>query len=243
MRPDGAGRYMIVMGERRYRAHQHLETADILCQVSKVDDAQLAIDAIIENDQRVDVEPLEQARSYQRMIDVHGFTVETLAIKIGKPPFRIEERLRLLNLTEDCQFLFAKGQINREQAWYLCQLGEADQAKLLRAIRLGQCNTTAALKAITTALKDATAQSGMFGPEPEPATEEEKRAARTFEARVEQVAAMLRASIRDNDVVAVRQVNPDRAAHLADLLAAMQIDIKRLETGLRVAAVQQALAA
>ena len=64
---------------------------------------------------------------------------------------------------------------------------------------------------------------------------------RSFESMVERVGAMLRAGVRDNQIVAVKKVNPDRASTLADILAAMQRDLRRIEIALREAAVQAEL--
>jgi hypothetical protein len=75
-------------------------------------------------------------------------------------------------------------------------------------------------------------------PEPEPVSEEDRRLVSGFETQVERLALMLRSSIHDNQVIAVRKTNPDRAAHLADLFAAMQKDLRRIEVALRTAAVQ-----
>ena len=58
---------------------------------------------------------------------------------------------------------------------------------------------------------------------------------------VERVGAMLRAGVRDNQIVAVKKVNPDRAGTLADILAAMQRDLRRIEIALREVAVQAEL--
>jgi ParB family transcriptional regulator, chromosome partitioning protein len=115
------GRYQIVAGERRWRAHKLLAERGakpfILAILREFDAEETAVAAIIENDQRVDVTPLEQARSYQRMVDEFGHDTQSLAVKIGKPVFRIEERLRLLNLTEDCQFLLEKVYFDPVRAW------------------------------------------------------------------------------------------------------------------------------
>jgi molybdenum cofactor biosynthesis enzyme MoaA len=75
------------------------------------------------------------------------------------------------------------------------------------------------------------------------ATVTEINSAKSFEQRIEQVAAMLRAGIDNNVVTAVKKVNPHKAAALADMMAEMQKDLRRIETALRVAAVQQELAA
>lgn len=243
VRRDACGRHMIIMGERRFRAHEMLAQADnrfatIACHVSEADDRQVAIDAIIENDQRVDVPPLEQARAYQRLLDEYGLGLDELATKLGKPAFRLEERLALLKLTDDCRFLLEREQITPTQAWYLAGLSPQGQSKLLRAINAGHCSTNGALKSAAGAIAEAEAQTAMFDQAPA-ATTAEARAARTFEARVEQVAAMLRAGIADNVVTAVKRVDPGRAGTLADLLAAIQRDVQRLENALRAVAVQE----
>lgn len=239
-------RYMIVAGERRWRAFVtvHGESAAIPCIVTKPDDEQLAINAIIENDQRVDVNPMEQARSYQRMLDVHGFDAGSLAAKIGKRPAHVAERLRLLNLTPDCQHLLERGQLYWTQAFYLAGLSAAGQEQLLRQIRQGRCRTVSALKAIAETIAGAEAQAGMFGIEEAPiATPAETTAARGFEAKLEAIAAILRAGIDANTVTAVRKVDPGRASTIAELLAQMQKDMHRIEAAFRVAAVQDELKA
>lgn len=235
VRPDGAGRFMIVMGERRWRAHQLLEADTILAQVSDVDDTQLAIDAIIENDQRVDVSPLEQARAYRRMLDEFDFTLEQLAKKLGKPVFRIEERLTLLNLEPTSMKLFETGAINPTEAYYLGKLPERLQGRMLKAIRAGDCRTMPQLAAMVQALQEEDAEVALFELAEEiPA--EIVRQARSIEDALERVSALLRSAIDDNKVKAVRRVNPDRAGTIADLCAAMRTDLGRLETAFRVAA-------
>jgi ParB family chromosome partitioning protein len=247
VRADDDGKYMIVMGERRFRAHQLLanegKITDILCHVSKVDDSQLAIDAIIENDQRVDVTPLEQARSYQRMIDEHGFDVATLAKKLGKQERRIQDRLDLLNLCEESQDMLAKGHITAEAAYWMAQLPSHKQGRMMKAIQTGHCTTLTQIKALCAAILEEDTQAAMFGEDAPAPSENDVKVARGFEAKVESIAAMLRAGIDDNVITATRKVNPDRAATLAELLGQMQKDMRRIETALRVVASQTELAA
>ena len=176
------------------------------------------------------------------MIDEYGFTVEALAKKIGKASFRIEERLRLLCLNEDCQKLLAGDQITALQAWYLSTLSAGGQARLLKAINAGMCPTTAALKAATAQIAEAETQTEMFAPPPPPSKEDVK-VAKGFEQKVEQLAAMLRAGIEDNTITAVRKVLPEKASTMADLFAAMQKDLARLELAFRAGAVAELLAA
>lgn len=247
VRPDGDGRFMIVMGERRFRAflinaaREPEKWDEIPAHVSEVDDKQLAIDAIIENDQRVDVTPMEQARAYQRMMDEYGFDLDSLAVKLGKAPHRITERTALLKLTPENQQLVERGQITMGQAWYLMQLSPQGQGQMLRAINRGLCPTTQALKAAFETIHAAEAQDALFVFEPPSA--EHVRQARTFEDRVERVAALLRESVVDNEVKAVAKVDRGRAGTLAELLGAMQKDLQRIEVAIRAAAVCEELAA
>lgn len=243
------GRWMIVAGERRWRAHQRLAETDdrfrtIPCIVSEVDDAQLGIDAIIENDQRQDISIIEQARAYHRMIEDHGFTPDSLADKIGKPPHHVDARLKLLNLREEYQALAGSGQLYLTQAQYLASLSPTGQDVLFRKIQQGMCRTVTALRDIAEAIRASEAQSALFAAEQLPApTASETVAARGFEAKVEAIAAMLRAGIDENVVTAVSKVDPGRAQTLAELFAQMQSDMHRIEAALRVAAVQQELVA
>lgn len=238
VRADGAGRFMIVMGERRFRAHELIEgCTEILCQVSDVDDRQLAVDAIIENDQRVDVSPLEQARAYQRMIDEFGYDAQSLAAKLGKDVHRITERLELLKLTPELQVLLASGALTALQAWYVTKVPASQQASVVRAINSGQCTTHQQLRSFVEAMQDD-GQSALFAIVE--ATAEDKRAASSIEKKIEAAAKMLQSAIDNNEVVAVRRVNPDRAGYLADLLKAMVADVRRVETAFRVAAAASA---
>lgn len=236
----GRSAYSIVAGERRWRAAKMLADRggppSISAIVKRFDEVEVDINAIVENDCRRDVTPLEQAKSYQRMIDIHGMTVEALAKKLGKPVFRVEERLRLLNLTDELQHLLAGDQISALQAWYLSTLSAAGQMKLLKAINAGLCPTTAALKNATAQIAAAEAQTEMFAP-PAPPSKDEVRMAKGFEQKVDQLAALLRAGIDDNTITAVRKVVPEKAASMADLFAAMQVDLRRLEEAFRAEAV------
>jgi ParB family transcriptional regulator, chromosome partitioning protein len=240
VKPLPRRKYMIIAGERRWRAYTQAfgKRASIPCIVSSPNDQQLDIAAIIENDQRENVNPMEQARAYQRMIDVHGMDADALAHKIGKRPSHVAERLRLLNLLPECQQLLATGNLYWTQAFYLAGLSNRGQAQLLRQIREGRCRTVSALKAIAESIAAAEAQVGMFGATEAPAaTPADVKAASGFEAKLERVADMLRAGIDENTVTAVRKVDPSRAATIAELLAAMQRDMHRIETAFRASAV------
>ena len=231
--------YQIVAGERRFRATQINGSPTIRAIVIETDDAaDIRVKQIIENDQRQDVTPLEQARSYQALMDEQGWTVEELGRRIGKAPHRITERTVLLTLQPEYQGLLASGNLKPSEATELARLGSRGQMTLFNAIRSGSCRNYNDLRATANALVQAEAQLTLMPDEPPPPSEEDRHLAGAFEASVDRIAAMLRSGIRDNQVVAVRKTNPGRAAYLADLLAVMQKDLRRIEVALREAAVQ-----
>ena len=120
----------------------------------------------------------------------------------------------------------------------MSRLSPAGQDTLFRALRTGKCPTPAALRALSDQLFQDEQQGELFEPPPPP-TREEQRSAVSFEQRVEKVAALLRAGIVDNEIVAVGKISPTKADSLADLVHAMQVDLRRIELGLRRAAVDQ----
>ena len=243
VRPCATG-YTIISGERRWRAHKRLNAPTIDAIVEETDDQSADEQAIIENLQRVDITPLEEAHAYKRMMDTYGYDELELAKAVGlRQPWRIQERLTLLNARPEYLQLFATGQISPKQAFYLGKLQPHNQDTLFRAIRDGRCQTRAGLRATAEALQHAEQQTMMFEdpPEVEAArpTEQEVRQASRFKVRMDQVVALLQEAIVDNEVVAVGKVNPNEATYCADLAAAMVPDLKRLELALRRAALAE----
>jgi ParB family transcriptional regulator, chromosome partitioning protein len=238
VRHVGQEAYQIVAGERRFRASQINDHATIRAIVIQADDADVRVKQIIENDQRQDVTPLEQARSYQALMDEQGWTVEELGRRIGKAPHRITERTVLLILQPEYQGLLASGNLKPSEATELARLTPRGQATLFNAIRSGGCQNYNDLRLTANALVQVEAQLVLMAAEPPPPSDEDRRLASGFEASVERIALMLRSGIHDNQIVAIRRTNPDRAAHLADLLGLMAKDLRRIEVALREMAVQ-----
>ena len=241
VRPSTTGRtrYMISVGERRWRAHQINGAATIRAFVTiPKDTTTIRVMQIIENDQRQDVTPLEQARSYQALMDSTGWTVEELGARIGKAPHRITERTALLNLRPEYQALLASGNLKPSEATELVRLSPHGQDTLFNAIRTGGCRNYNDLRASATALVNAEQQLLLMPDAPPPPTKADRDLANAFEAHVERVAALLRSGIHENQIVAVRKTSPHRAGTLADLLAVMQTDLRRIEVALREVAIQ-----
>lgn len=126
--------FEIVAGARRYRASKIAGLAELPCMVHLYTDLQALEAMTIENDQREDVHPLEQARGYQALLQAEStYTVESIAAKVGKDVSTIRRRLRLLGLIPDAQEAFLKGEIELGHADRLSRLTASDQPKALRA--------------------------------------------------------------------------------------------------------------
>ena len=239
VRALGPASYRIVAGERRWRAHQINNATTIRAIVIEpAGAADIRVKQIIENDQREDVTPLEQARSYQALMDESGWSIAELAARIGKAPHRISERIVLLGLKPEYQDLLSSGNLKPSEATELARLTPRGQGVLFTAIRTGGCRNYNDLRASANALVQAEAQLVLMPDAPPPPSEDDQHLATAFEAHVERIAVLLRTGIHENQVVAVRKTNPHRAAHLADLLGVMQKDLRRIEVALREAAVQ-----
>jgi len=234
--------YWIVAGERRYRAHQLNEATTIRAIIADVaDDADIRVKQIIENDQRVDVTPLEQANSYRKVMDDAGWTVEQLAKRIGKGSANISARLALLNLRPEYQQLLAGGNLQALAASLMAKLSPRGQDVLFNQIKEGRSHRYD-IRAAAAAIADAESQSSFLAPE-EPPTDAEKKAVKGFEHVVNQMSALLNSAIRDNEIVAIKKVNRDRANTLADLFRCMSKDCRRIEVALRASAAKADLLA
>ena len=223
------GRFMIIAGERRYRAHVQIGAETIACIVQEgADDRRVMLQAIIENAMRRDVNLIEEATAYARCVEL-GMSPEDLARELGISAFRVRWRLSLLAMRPEYQTLARAGQITAAQALELAKLEPNGQDRLFRAIKAGECATTLALQSLAATIKAEELQVDCFGDVGKPC-EATRRLAQGFEARVRKLVATMNAATVDNEVVAVRKVDPTRAATLADMFAALQGDLQRVES-------------
>lgn len=133
VRPAGErGRYEIIAGERRWRAAQRAGLTEIPVIVRDVDD-RLALElAIVENVQRADLNPIEEALGYQQLIDEHYYTQADLGQVIGKSRSHVANTLRLLKLPDDVRDLLNDGSLSAGHARTL--VTAPDPAPLARRI-------------------------------------------------------------------------------------------------------------
>lgn len=127
-------RYEIIAGERRFRAAQIAGLKEIPAIVKDVDDKTAAAMALIENMQREDLNPLEEAMGIQRLVNDFSFTHEQAAQSIGRSRSAVTNLLRLLNLTEPVQTMLTAGDIDMGHARALLAVEGASQIALATQI-------------------------------------------------------------------------------------------------------------
>ena len=114
--PSESGIYEIIAGERRWRAAQIAQLHEVPAVIRQLDDVEALEIAIIENVQRSDLSPIEEAAGYKRLIENHGHTQEALAEIVGKSRSHIANIIRLLGLPQSIQDMISEGKISSGHA-------------------------------------------------------------------------------------------------------------------------------
>lgn len=128
-------RYEIIAGERRFKAATLAGLPTIPAIITDLNDKDSAEVALIENVQRQDLTPIEEAISYKKILDMGYLTQDDLAQKLGKNQSTIANKLRLLNLDEEVQEALLNGKISERHARSLLKLNDMDdQVRLLNKI-------------------------------------------------------------------------------------------------------------
>ncbi|MCL2635235.1 MAG: ParB/RepB/Spo0J family partition protein [Betaproteobacteria bacterium] len=130
----GAERYEIVAGERRWRAAQLAGLAEVPVLVRRIPDEQALAMALIENIQRENLNPLEEAQGLQRLVDEFGLTHQQAADAVGRSRPAASNLLRLLQLSAPTQDLLLAGQLDMGHARALLPLPGAQQIVVARRI-------------------------------------------------------------------------------------------------------------
>jgi ParB family transcriptional regulator, chromosome partitioning protein len=133
VRPLGANRYQLVAGERRWRASREAGLETIPALVEELDDETALEIAIIENLQREDLSPLEEATMYDRMIRDHGYSIRKLADKLGKDKGYLENRLRLADAPEEIRELVSVRKDTLSHAYELLKVTDEKKRRRLAA--------------------------------------------------------------------------------------------------------------
>jgi ParB family transcriptional regulator, chromosome partitioning protein len=127
---DQPGLYEIVAGERRWRAAQRVPLHELPVVVRELSDAEVMELALVENIQRQDLNPIEEAEGYHRLIDAFQYTQEKLATMVGKSRSHVANMLRLLDLPDAVRELVMGGQLSMGHARALVSMAEPERMAL-----------------------------------------------------------------------------------------------------------------
>ncbi len=131
VRPIPGGGYQIVAGERRWRAARMAGLSTVPAIVRELEDEQVMEIALIENLQREDLSPLEEAQGYQSLMDTYGMTQEEISKTVGKSRSAVANALRLLRLPEEVRALLRAGALSAGHGRAL--LAFPDEAAMIAA--------------------------------------------------------------------------------------------------------------
>jgi len=128
VRPMGDS-YELIVGERRWRASAKAGLKEIPAIVRHVSDEEMMAQALVENIQREDLNPIEEAHAYRQLMQLAGLTQEELAAMVGKKRPTVANSLRLLSLTAEVQGMVLEGKLSAGHAKVLLSLEGKEQVK------------------------------------------------------------------------------------------------------------------
>jgi len=150
---DAQGQYEIIAGERRFRAAKLAGLKEVPVLVREVPDENAAVMALIENIQREDLNPLEEAQGVRRLLDEFGLTHEQAAQAIGRSRSATSNLLRLLNLAHPVQTMLLAGDIDMGHARALLAVDGATQIQLANEIVAKRLSVRETEKLVTRAAR------------------------------------------------------------------------------------------
>ena len=220
------GKYMIIAGERRWRACGIAGVEQIPVRILEADDQTVAELALLENLQREDLSVIEEARAYEGLVNM-GLSQEEIARKMGlRQTWRIQERLNILKLVPVFQEYTMKGILSPSQAQELSRLPKVDQGTVFDKISAGKLNTYNKLRAMVNAMLFVQEQES-FLPEPTP---QEREINTKYDRMIESIVTFInRAFNRDDLSVLAAVLSPASRENInrIDLIIAHLNKIKR----------------
>ncbi len=186
----GAGQYEIIAGERRFRAAKLAGLDEVPVLVKPVADEAAAVMALIENIQREDLNPLEEAQGLQRLVRDFGLTHEQAAQAVGRSRSAASNLLRLLNLAESVQQMLLAGDLEMGHARALLALPAAEQVMAAQEVAAKKLSVREAERLVARAQQaaqqaDGPARTPKAAPKPRDIARLEERLADVLTAPVE----------------------------------------------------------
>lgn len=167
VRRKGDGLYELVAGERRWRAAKMVGLSNIPASIRNCTDEQAMVVALVENLQRNDLNPMETAQAYNRMLREFGMTQDEVAHQVGKDRSSVANFVRLVGLPTEIQQMIETGSLSAGHAKALLGLDKAvDQIRLARRIVAGQLSVRQAEKMVETEAKKRKSGNGRIERKP-----------------------------------------------------------------------------
>jgi ParB family transcriptional regulator, chromosome partitioning protein len=223
VRPLDGGEYQLIAGERRWRASKAAGLDTIPALVEEIDDDTALEISIIENLQREDLSPLDEAAMYDRMVREHGYSVRRLAQKLGKDKGYLENRLRLADAPEEVRELVSLRKDTLSHAYELLKVEDPKKRKRLAAqVARGELT----LIKLRDRIEGRPARSAPAGPLPddqEPAAAEDEMADEAQAAWTGTRRDVDAAALTDDALVSAKQQLADAVEAFMDVLRAPDV--------------------
>jgi ParB family chromosome partitioning protein len=218
VRPTGEPqRYQLVAGERRWRAAKAAELEVIPALIEQLDDETALEIGIIENLQREDLSPLEEALIYDRMTHEHGYSVRRLAQKIGKDKGYVENRLRLAGAPTEIKQLVSLRKDTLSHAYELLKVEDAKKRrKLAEQVASGELSLVKLREKIEGPAKPRKASTRAHEPEAEVVEEAEVQVASARHTRTEGL-------VGDDALIDAKAGLNDALEYLAEVLGSAEV--------------------
>ncbi|HEX3265121.1 MAG TPA: ParB/RepB/Spo0J family partition protein [Candidatus Limnocylindrales bacterium] len=216
VRPLDGGGFQLIAGERRWRASRAAGLETIPALVEEIDDDTALEISIIENLQREDLSPLDEAAMYDRMVREHGYSVRRLAQKLGKDKGYLENRLRLADAPEEVRELVS---LRKDTLSHAYELMKVEDPKKRRRLAAQVAKGELTLIKLRDKIEGRPARSAPSGPLDDGAQPDGDEAADEAEAawtgRRQEISA---ASLGEDSLVAAKQQLSDAVESLMDIL-------------------------
>ena len=222
VRPRPNGVYELIAGERRWRAARGAGQSTIPALIEEIDDETALEIAVIENLQREDLSPLDEALIYDKMIREHGYSIRKLAQKLGKDKGYLENRLRLADAPEEIRELVSVRKDTLSHAYELLKVDDPKKRKhLADMVARGELSLIKLREKIDGAPRARRSSSGTTPRGSRAGTVEDAIEA---EAEANWLAMGSRSPLTDDSLIAVRARLTDA---MADLITVLQSDVMR----------------
>jgi len=222
VRPRPNGRYELIAGERRWRAAKGAGHATIPALIEEIDDETALEIAVIENLQREDLSPIDEAVIYDKMIREHGYSIRKLAQKLGKDKGYLENRLRLADAPQEIRDLVSVRKDTLSHAYELLKVDDPRKRKhLAEMVARGELSLIKLREKIEAAPRTRRSPSGTTSKGSRGGTVEDAIEA---EAEATWLGMGSKKPLTDDSLIAVRA---RLTAAMADLIDVLQSDTMR----------------